>query len=46
MTLHQISAFAGGFLDGQVGDGILRIVNWNEFWRGLWQLVSGLLLHR
>lgn len=46
MTLHQVSAFAGGFLDGRAGDGILRIVNKNEFWRGLWQLMTGLMLRR
>ena len=46
MTVNQCSAQAGGILDGKAGDGILRIVNQNEFWRGLWQIVTGALLRR
>jgi len=45
LTVNQCSAQAGGILDGKAGDGILRIVNKNEFWRGLWQIVTG-ALHR
>lgn len=41
MTINQCSAQAGGILDGRAGDGIVRIVNKNEFWRGLWQLLTG-----
>lgn len=46
LTVNQCSAQAGGILDGKAGDGILRIVNKNEFWRGLWQIVTGTLLRR
>ena len=46
LTINQCSTQAGGILDGKAGDGILRIVNKNEFWRGLWQIVTGTLFRR
>lgn len=45
MTVNQCSAQSGGMLDGKAGDGILRIVNKNEFYRGLGQLFIHALLH-
>jgi len=46
MTVSQCNDFAGGILSGKAGDGILRIVNQNEFWRGLWQIITGTILGR
>jgi hypothetical protein len=43
MTVNQCSAQSGGILDGRAGDGIVRIVNKNEYWRGLWQLMTGVV---
>jgi len=46
MTVSQCNDLAGGILSGKAGDGILRIVNQNEFWRGLWQIITGTILGR
>jgi hypothetical protein len=45
LTVNECSALSGGMLDGQAGDGILRIVNRNEFWRGLFQIITGAVFH-
>lgn len=46
LTINQCSTAAGGILDGRAGDGILRIVNQNQFWRGLWQMLTGVILKK
>lgn len=43
LTVNQCSSGAGGILDGKAGDGILRIVNENQFWRGLFQIIAGVI---
>lgn len=46
LTVNQCSIQSGGILDGKAGDGILRIVNENKFWRGLWQIITGVFTRR
>lgn len=45
-TVNQCSKQAGGILDGKAGDGILTIVNENKFFKGMLQLITGVLFRR
>lgn len=46
MTVSDCSSAAGGILDGKAGDGILRIVNENQFLRGLLQILVGVIFKK
>lgn len=43
MTVSDCSRAAGGILDGKAGDGILRIVNENQFAKGLFQMIASII---
>lgn len=45
-TVNQCSKQAGGILDGKAGDGILTVVNENKFFKGMFQLTTGVLFRR